>query len=147
MKTYGGVDVWIQVFLTLALVEDESLVSRPGRLISGKNPPLFHWIGCCMGPGAVLDAVKKINFLTVTGFKLRPLGLPVHSRSALFRLLKLLLSKNCFINIIILIFIYFFNLNHWVMHPVAPVFICGLCSDNLRSSDHVPMNDMWSVNN
>jgi hypothetical protein len=30
MKAYGGVDVWIHIFLTLTLVEGEWSASRPG---------------------------------------------------------------------------------------------------------------------
>jgi hypothetical protein len=37
MKTYGGLDVQIHVFLTSALVGDEWSGSRPGRFISGER--------------------------------------------------------------------------------------------------------------
>jgi hypothetical protein len=40
MKTYGGVDVYIHVFLTSALVEGEWLDSRPGRFTPGERAPL-----------------------------------------------------------------------------------------------------------
>jgi hypothetical protein len=39
MKAYGGVDVQIQIFLTLAIVGGEWSTSRPGRLSPGKEPP------------------------------------------------------------------------------------------------------------
>jgi hypothetical protein len=40
MKTYRGVDVYVPVFLTSALVRDELLASHSGRFIPGKEPPL-----------------------------------------------------------------------------------------------------------
>jgi hypothetical protein len=39
MNVYGGVDALIHVLLTSVLVGDESLISRPCRLISGANVP------------------------------------------------------------------------------------------------------------
>jgi hypothetical protein len=50
MKAYGEVDVWIDVYLTTALVRREWSVSRPGRFIPGT-----HW----MGPRAGLNDVEK----------------------------------------------------------------------------------------
>jgi hypothetical protein len=50
MKAYGGVDVWIHVFLTSALVGGEWSASHPGRFIPGERAPGTHWIG-----GWVLD--------------------------------------------------------------------------------------------
>jgi hypothetical protein len=40
MKEYGGVDVYIYIFLTLALVGGEWSASRPGRFIPGKERPV-----------------------------------------------------------------------------------------------------------
>jgi hypothetical protein len=40
MKTYGGVDVYIHIFLTSALVGGELSASRPGRFTSGKESPV-----------------------------------------------------------------------------------------------------------
>jgi hypothetical protein len=40
MKTYGGVDVWIHVFLTSALVVGEGSASRPGRFIPEERAPV-----------------------------------------------------------------------------------------------------------
>jgi hypothetical protein len=40
MKAYVGVDVYIRVFLTSALVVGKWSDSRPGRFIPGKKPPL-----------------------------------------------------------------------------------------------------------
>jgi hypothetical protein len=39
MKTYGGVDLYTHVFLTPALVGGEWSASRPGRFITGEEPP------------------------------------------------------------------------------------------------------------
>jgi hypothetical protein len=40
MKAYGGVDVQIHIFLNSALAGGELSASRPGRFISGKEPPV-----------------------------------------------------------------------------------------------------------
>jgi hypothetical protein len=37
MKAYGGVDVYIHIFLTSALVGGEWSTSRPGRFTPGKE--------------------------------------------------------------------------------------------------------------
>jgi hypothetical protein len=39
MKVYGGVDVYIHIFLTSALVGGEWSVTRPGRFTPEKEPP------------------------------------------------------------------------------------------------------------
>jgi hypothetical protein len=49
------------------------------------NGPGTHWIGGWVDSRAGLDDVEKRKFLTLPGFELRPLGLPVHSQS-LYRL-------------------------------------------------------------
>jgi hypothetical protein len=82
---YGGVDVWIHVFLTSAIVGDEWSDSRPGRFTSMGNVPRTHWIGGWIGPGAGLHDVEKRKFLTLPGLELRPLGRPARSQS-LYRL-------------------------------------------------------------
>jgi hypothetical protein len=38
MKKYGGVDVYIHVFLTSAIVGGEWSDSRPGRFTPGEDP-------------------------------------------------------------------------------------------------------------
>jgi hypothetical protein len=78
MKTYGGVDVQIHVFLTSALVGELS-ASRPGRFISGARAPGTHWIGGWVGPGTSLDDVEKRKMLPLPGFELRSLGRPAQS--------------------------------------------------------------------
>jgi hypothetical protein len=42
MKTYGGVDAWIHVFSTSALVGGEWSASRTGRLIPQERAPGTH---------------------------------------------------------------------------------------------------------
>jgi hypothetical protein len=58
MKTYGGVDVYIHVFLTSALVEGEWSASRSVRFIPGKASGT-HWIGGWVGPTAGLDDMES----------------------------------------------------------------------------------------
>jgi hypothetical protein len=65
MKTYGGADVQIHVFLTSVLVGGEWLASRPGRFNPRKEPPATHWIGGWMGNKADMDDVKKWKLLTL----------------------------------------------------------------------------------
>jgi hypothetical protein len=54
MKTHGGVDVYIHVFLTSALVGDKWSASRPGR-----HTPGTHWVG----PRTDLDDVEIYHLL------------------------------------------------------------------------------------
>jgi hypothetical protein len=65
MKTYGRVQVYINVFLTSALVGGEWSASRPGRFTPGT-----HWIGGWVGRTAGLDDVEKRKFLTLPGLEL-----------------------------------------------------------------------------
>jgi hypothetical protein len=67
MKTYGGMDVYIQAFLTSALVGGEWSDSLPGRFTPGERAPGTHWIGGWMGPRAGLDDLEKTKFLTLPG--------------------------------------------------------------------------------
>jgi hypothetical protein len=76
MKAYGGVDVYIHIFLTSALAGGEWSASRSGRFTPGT-----HSIGSWVDPRASLDDVVKRKFLTLPGLKLRPLGRPAHSQS------------------------------------------------------------------
>jgi hypothetical protein len=85
MKTYGGVDVQIHVFLTSTLAGGEWSALRPGRFTPGERAPGTHWIGGWMGPRAGLGDVEKRKFLTMPGLELRLLGLPACSQS-LYRL-------------------------------------------------------------
>jgi hypothetical protein len=65
MKTYGGVEVYIHVFLISALVEGELLASLPGRFNHGERAPVTHWIGGMVGSTTSLDDVEKRKFLTI----------------------------------------------------------------------------------
>jgi hypothetical protein len=85
MKTYGGVDVKIHVFLTLALVGGEWSASRPNRFAPVERAPGTHWIGCWGDPRVGLDDAEKRKFLTLPGLELRPLGRSARSQS-LYRL-------------------------------------------------------------
>jgi hypothetical protein len=67
MKTYGGVDVQIHVFLTSALVGGERLDSRPGRFTPG-----IHWRGSWVGPRTGLDDVERRKIFPLPGLELRP---------------------------------------------------------------------------
>jgi hypothetical protein len=59
MKTYGGVDVQIHVFLTSALVGGEWSASLPGRVTPGEMAPGIRWIGGLVGPRTSLDDMEK----------------------------------------------------------------------------------------
>jgi hypothetical protein len=83
MKAHGGVDVWVRVFLTLAVVGGEWSVSLPDRITLGERVPIIHWIGGCMGPRTGLDDVEIRKILSPPG--LRTLGRPARSQS-LYRL-------------------------------------------------------------
>jgi hypothetical protein len=54
MKTYGGVDVEIHIFLTSALVLGEWSASRPCRFTPGT-----HFIGGWVDPRAGLEDMEK----------------------------------------------------------------------------------------
>jgi hypothetical protein len=59
MKTYGGVDVEIHVFLASALVGSEWSASHPGRFVSEKGATGTRWIEGWVGPKAGLHDVQK----------------------------------------------------------------------------------------
>jgi hypothetical protein len=77
MKTYGGVDVEIHIFLTSAQVGGEWSASRPCRFTPGT-----HFIGGWVDPRVGLDDMEKLKFFTLPGIKfLLPLVVqPVASR-------------------------------------------------------------------
>jgi hypothetical protein len=58
MKMYGGVDIWIHIFLTSVLVESELSASRHCRFSPGERDHATHWIGGWMGLRIGLDHVK-----------------------------------------------------------------------------------------
>jgi hypothetical protein len=74
MKTHGGGDVWIRVFLTSALVGGEWSDSRLGRFAPGSRAPGTHWIGNWVSPGSGMDVVKGRKALPLPG------GVLSHSR-------------------------------------------------------------------
>jgi hypothetical protein len=78
MKAYGGVDVYIHIFLTSALTGGEWSASRSGRFTPVRAPGT-HWIGGCVDPRAGLDDVKR-KFVILPGLELRPLGRPARSQ-------------------------------------------------------------------
>jgi hypothetical protein len=45
MMAYGGVDIYIHIFLTSALAGGEWSASRPGPFTPGNKAPGTHWIG------------------------------------------------------------------------------------------------------
>jgi hypothetical protein len=55
MNAYGGVDVYIHVFLTSTLAGGEWSTSRPARFTPGTR-----WIGGWVDPRAGVDDVEKI---------------------------------------------------------------------------------------
>jgi hypothetical protein len=85
MKAYWGVEVWIHIFLTSALVGGEWSASRRGRFTPKERAPGTHWRGGWVGPRAGLDDVENRKFLTLSGLEFRSLGRPARSQS-LYRL-------------------------------------------------------------
>jgi hypothetical protein len=74
MNMYGGVDVQIRIFLTLALVGDEWSASHPSRSTAGSRSPGTNWIGGWVRPRAILNDVERIKILTLPGLDLQPLS-------------------------------------------------------------------------
>jgi hypothetical protein len=95
MKVYGGMDVYIHISLTSALVGGEWSALRPCRFTPGERAPGSHWIGGCVDPTADLDIMEKLKFLTLTGLELRLLGRPARNQS-----LHLLHYRSSFLYII-----------------------------------------------
>jgi hypothetical protein len=80
MKTRERVDVYINVFLTSALVGGEWSASRPDRFTPGKEPPGTHWTGGWVVPRASLDDMEKRKFLlALPGVEPHLLGRPSRS--------------------------------------------------------------------
>jgi hypothetical protein len=82
---YGGVDVWIHIFLTSALAGGEWSASRSGSFIPGESPRYPLEIGGLVDPRAGLDDLEERKFLTLPGLELRPLSRLARSQS-LYRL-------------------------------------------------------------
>jgi hypothetical protein len=67
-----GMDIYIHIFLTSALVGGEWSASRPVRFTPGERAPGTHSIGGWGRLRAGLDDVGKKKFLTLPGLELRP---------------------------------------------------------------------------
>jgi hypothetical protein len=85
MKAYGGVDVYIHIFLTSALVGCEWSHSRRGRFNPRERVPGTQWIGGLVDLRAGLDDLENRKFLILPGLELQPLGRSARSQS-LYRL-------------------------------------------------------------
>jgi hypothetical protein len=81
IKTYGGLDIYIHIFLTTALAGGEWPASHPGRFTPGERAHGTHWIGGWVALRAGLDDVEKRKFLTLPGHEPRPLGRQARSQS------------------------------------------------------------------
>jgi hypothetical protein len=81
MREYGGVDIYIHIFLSSTLVGGESSASRPCRFTPGETAPGTHW----MGTRASLEHMEKRKFLTLPELEVRPLGRPVVIPTELYR--------------------------------------------------------------
>jgi hypothetical protein len=68
MKAYGGVGVYIHIFLTSALAGGEWLASRSDLFTFGGRVHGTYWIGDLVDPWAGLDDVEKGKFLTLPRF-------------------------------------------------------------------------------
>jgi hypothetical protein len=79
MKAYGGMDVYIHIFLTSALAGCEWSALRPGRFTPGEIAPGTQWIVGWVDPRGGLDDLEKRKFLTLPGLELRPLSRPARS--------------------------------------------------------------------
>jgi hypothetical protein len=64
---YRGVDVYIHIFLTSALVGSEWSASRPYRFIPGERTHGTHWIGEGVGLRTDLDDVERKKILPLQG--------------------------------------------------------------------------------
>jgi hypothetical protein len=67
MKTYGGADVQIRVFLTSTLVGGEWTASRPGRFTPEERAHDIHSVGGCVDHRNGLDDVERRKFFAPTG--------------------------------------------------------------------------------
>jgi hypothetical protein len=81
MKTYGGVSVYIHVFLTSAPVAGEWSTSHHGPFTPEEVASGTHWIGGWVGPKTGLDDMERRKILPLLRFELRPLSRPARSQS------------------------------------------------------------------
>jgi hypothetical protein len=59
MNKYGGVNVYIHIFLTSALAGSEKSASRPGRFTPGESAPCTRCIGGWVDPRDGLDDMEE----------------------------------------------------------------------------------------
>jgi hypothetical protein len=78
MKTYEGMDVWVHVFLILALVGGVWSASRPCHFTPGETTPSTLWKGGWVNP--VWTTWRSEKFLTLQGLELWPLCRPAYSQ-------------------------------------------------------------------
>jgi hypothetical protein len=76
MKTYGGVDVQIHIFLSSALDGGECSATSPGCFTPGENALCTHWIGGWVGPGRRSGRRGKENIIYPTGTRTSTPRLP-----------------------------------------------------------------------
>jgi hypothetical protein len=67
MKTYGGVDVQIYIFLTSALAGGEWSALRPCHFTPGERSPGTHWIGDWGDPQRRSRQYEEEKILDPTG--------------------------------------------------------------------------------
>jgi hypothetical protein len=73
MKTYGGVNVQINVFLTSALAGGEWSASRPGRFTPGESAPPPHRYPLdrsMSGPQSRFEIYGEVTILDPTGVRI-----------------------------------------------------------------------------
>jgi hypothetical protein len=75
MKTYGGVDVYTNVFLTSALVGGGWSASRFGHFALGEMTPGTHWRGRLGGLHSRSGRHGEVQILAPPGLELRPLAI------------------------------------------------------------------------
>jgi hypothetical protein len=61
MKSYGGVDVFIHVFFTSAVVGSDWSASRLCRFTPEKRAPGTHWVGGLVGSSTGVVDVKNLD--------------------------------------------------------------------------------------
>jgi hypothetical protein len=76
MMAYGGMDVYIYVFFTPALVGSEWSISPPGRFNPEEMAAGTHWIGGWVGTSAGLDARGEEKILDHIGTRTPLLSYP-----------------------------------------------------------------------
>jgi hypothetical protein len=131
MKAYGGVDVWIPIFLTSALVRRELSASHPDCFTPGERAPGTLWKGGWVGPRTCLDGMEKRKFLTLPGLELRPLLRP--SRR------QLLYLPSCHGSIFLTAWSQNFFSQFFLNHMVAPCWIAPHSSVSaILTTSHSP---------